>query len=96
MTADPNSFLAKLARHACADGLRSAFIDRDGSTFRYVLNYLRDGDCILPVGKQEQQELRKEAEFYQVTCKTECTNTWSYHLAACHLYAPFHHTPAMQ
>ena len=45
------------------------FIDRDGTHFRYVLNYLRDGgvnmDC-LPRNRQMLKELRKEAVYYQL------------------------------
>jgi len=28
------------------------FIDRDGTHFRYILNYLRDGNTYLPVDNQ--------------------------------------------
>ena len=46
----------------------SYFIDRDGTHFRYILNYLRNGQLIVP--KEEmvriQEELLAEAEFYQV------------------------------
>ena len=53
-----------------------------------MLNYLRDGDCILPTGKQEQQELRKEAEFYQLSCRLSATLpdavTWLHAIEMCH------------
>ena len=46
----------------------SYFIDRDGTYFRYILNYLRTGQ--LTVAKDEmariREELLSEAEFYQV------------------------------
>ena len=46
----------------------SYFIDRDGTHFRYILNYLRNGQLIVP--KEEmiriRDELLAEAEFYQV------------------------------
>ena len=46
----------------------SYFIDRDGTHFRYILNYLRNGQLIVP--KEEmvriREELLAEAEFYQV------------------------------
>ncbi len=46
----------------------SYFIDRDGTHFRYILNYLRTGQLI--VSKDEldriREELLAEAEFYQV------------------------------
>ena len=65
---DPNSMLAamfsgKFATKPSEDG--SFFIDRDGTHFRFILNYLRDGELILPEGATFFRELRKEAEFYQ-------------------------------
>lgn len=51
-----------------ADG--SYFIDRDGTHFRYILNYLRDG-CIkegtLPTSDTVLRELLTEAEYYQLS-----------------------------
>ena len=66
---DPNSMLAamfsgKFDTKPSEDG--SFFIDRDGTHFRFVLNYLRDGELILPKGATFLDELRKEAEFYQI------------------------------
>jgi len=49
----------------------SVFIDRDGTHFRYILNYLRDGNVLLPTDKVVIQELLKEAEFYQLQELTE-------------------------
>ena len=69
MTKDPNSLLAKIAQHDLSNstsGSRSAFIDRDSTHFRYILNFLRDGECVLPDNDLHRQELRKEAEFFQV------------------------------
>eukprot|EP00276_Gloeochaete_wittrockiana_P009449 CAMPEP_0184663258 /NCGR_PEP_ID=MMETSP0308-20130426/47297_1 /TAXON_ID=38269 /ORGANISM="Gloeochaete witrockiana, Strain SAG 46.84" /LENGTH=220 /DNA_ID=CAMNT_0027105863 /DNA_START=113 /DNA_END=772 /DNA_ORIENTATION=- len=43
------------------------FIDRDGTHFRYVLNFLRDGVVTLPSLPSHRKELLSEAEFYQVT-----------------------------
>jgi hypothetical protein len=40
------------------------FIDRDGTHFRYILNYLRDG--VLDVPKKIAKELLQEAKFYQL------------------------------
>ena len=43
------------------------FIDRDGTHFRHVLNFLRDGDSsTLPDDRYALKELMKEAEFYQI------------------------------
>ncbi|PIK39102.1 BTB/POZ domain-containing protein KCTD6 [Apostichopus japonicus] len=50
----------------------NVFIDRDGHAFRYILNYLRDGDVILPYRFAEFDLLLKEADFYGlVNLKTE-------------------------
>jgi len=40
------------------------FIDRDGTHFRYILNYLRDNEVDIPNDGQIQKEIRKEAIFY--------------------------------
>ena len=45
---------------------RSYFIDRDGTHFRYILNYLRTGQLIVPEDDIVRRELLTEAEFYQV------------------------------
>ncbi|XP_017492955.1 PREDICTED: BTB/POZ domain-containing protein KCTD12-like, partial [Rhagoletis zephyria] len=39
-------------------------IDRDGSLFRHVLNYLRNKSLILPENFAEWEQLRLEAEYY--------------------------------
>ena len=44
----------------------SYFIDRDGTHFRYILNYLRTGELIAPEEKVVRRELLAEAKFYQV------------------------------
>ena len=44
----------------------SYFIDRDGTHFRYILNYLRTGQLVLPEDNIVRRELLNEAEFYQV------------------------------
>ncbi len=31
------------------------FVDRDGSTFQYILNYLRDDQCYLPIDDVEKR-----------------------------------------
>ncbi len=76
MTKDPHSLLAKLAHHDLSHS-RSAFIDRDGTQFRYILNFLRDGSCVLPSSEQHQQELRIEAEYFQVKLSF---SSWASHV----------------
>ena len=66
---DPNSMLAamfsgKFDTKPSEDG--SFFIDRDGTHFRFILNYLRDGILILPEGATALKQLQQEAEFYQI------------------------------
>ena len=69
LTKDPNSMLAamfsgKFDMKPSEDG--SFFIDRDGTHFRFILNYLRTGKLILPEGATFLKELEEEAEFYQI------------------------------
>ena len=70
MTKDPHSLLAKIAHHDLGTS-RSAFIDRDGTHFRYILNFLRDGSCVLPPKEHQQQELQREAEYFQVRLSSD-------------------------
>ena len=42
------------------------FIDRDGTHFRFILNYLRTGKLTLPQGVTALNELQEEAEFYRI------------------------------
>ena len=44
----------------------SYFIDRDGTHFRYILNYLRTGQLIVPEDKVLLKELLAEAQFYRI------------------------------
>ena len=44
----------------------SFFIDRDGTYFRFILNFLRTGKLTLPEGATFTKELEEEAEFYQI------------------------------
>ena len=66
---DPNSMLAamfsgKFEVKPSEDG--AFFIDRDGKHFRFILNYLRNGELILPEGATFLKELEAEAKFYQI------------------------------
>ncbi|XP_078246907.1 BTB/POZ domain-containing protein KCTD12 [Pogona vitticeps] len=42
------------------------FLDRDGFLFRYVLDYLRDQELVLPERFPERSRLQKEAEYFQL------------------------------
>ena len=42
------------------------FIDRDGTYFRYILNYFRDKQLFLPENFTELKQLCSEAKFYQI------------------------------
>jgi len=69
LTKDPNSMLAamfsgRFDTKPSEDG--SFFIDRDGTYFRFILNYLRNGELILPEGATFLKELEAEAKFYQI------------------------------
>ena len=69
LTSDPNSMLAAMfsGRHKLeTTGDGSFFIDRDGTHFRYILNYLRNDELILPEGATFLKELEAEAKFYQL------------------------------
>ena len=45
---------------------QSYFIDRDGNSFRFVLNYLRTGKLILPDHFDEYEALLEEARWYEI------------------------------
>ena len=42
------------------------FIDRDGTHFPFILNYLRTGKLTFPEGEKAFKELQEEAEYYQI------------------------------
>lgn len=42
------------------------FIDRDPEHFGLILNFLRDGVCVLPVNPEARRQVLQEADFYQV------------------------------
>ena len=74
LTKYPDSMLGAMfsGRHdletmQCEDG--SFFIDRDGTHFRHILNYLRDGEEAVesfPKSTDVLMELIREAKFYQL------------------------------
>uniref|UniRef100_A0A8C8RMS3 Potassium channel tetramerization domain containing 4 n=1 Tax=Pelusios castaneus TaxID=367368 RepID=A0A8C8RMS3_9SAUR len=69
LTKYPDSFLegvvnGKILCPLDADG--HYFIDRDGLLFRHILNFLRNGELLLPEGFRENQLLAQEADFFQL------------------------------
>lgn len=60
---DVDSLFSELAQTATSP----IFIDRDGTHFRFILNYLRDGaKCVLPSDPTVLEEVRVEAEFFRL------------------------------
>ena len=70
LCADPNSMLAAMfsGRHnVIKDEEGRYFIDRDGTHFRYILNYLRDGNTYIPFDNQQLvDELYEEVQFFNI------------------------------
>lgn len=72
LTRDPDSMLAAMfsGRHALKqEDDSSYFLDRDGTHFRYILNFLRDGSFrpgTLPTDRTFLNELLSEAEYFQI------------------------------
>ena len=72
LLAYPDSLLSSLVLNAdAASALNEKvcsrlLIDRDGSLFRFVLNFLRDKRLHLPDTFAEYAQLRQEAEFYRL------------------------------
>ncbi|TNM98679.1 BTB/POZ domain-containing protein KCTD16-like [Takifugu flavidus] len=73
LTGFPNSLLGKLfsnnkgsSNDLPRDFRGRYFIDRDGFLFRYVLDYLRDQQVVLPDHFPEKGRLKREAEYFQL------------------------------
>ena len=69
---DPESMLATMfsGRHKLVqEADESYFVDRDGTHFRHILNYLRDGfrGEMLPQDERSLREIANEAEYYQLS-----------------------------
>ncbi|XP_068602431.1 BTB/POZ domain-containing protein KCTD12.1 [Brachionichthys hirsutus] len=59
-------FSKKSPRELARDSKGRYFLDRDGFLFRYVLDYLRDLNLVLPDYFPEKSRLQREADFYQL------------------------------
>ncbi|XP_071499863.1 BTB/POZ domain-containing protein KCTD21-like [Diadema antillarum] len=69
LTSQPESFFTSLLSGnftSARDERGNYRIDRDGKIFRYILNYLRDNELILPEGFNKLALLEREADFYQL------------------------------
>lgn len=54
------------------DNNGSVFIDRDGTLYEYILNYLRDADeVVLPGDSEKRRKIAKEAEYLGLICLVE-------------------------
>ncbi|MBN3297357.1 KCD16 protein, partial [Amia calva] len=69
----PNSLLGKIfsakkdpSNDLARDTKGRYFLDRDGFLFRYVLDYLRDKQVVLPDHFPEKGRLKREAEYFQL------------------------------
>lgn len=65
--------LKSLVESLDSESFSSIFIDRSPEHFDVILNFLRDGDVVLPESKEDIKEILKEAEFYDlVDLQTLC------------------------
>lgn len=71
LTKHPDSHLASIFQEKVPNLEKDAkgkyFLDRDGVLFRYILDFLRDEDLVLPEGFKERERLRREASFYRLS-----------------------------
>ncbi len=74
----PASMLAAMFRGdvpAVVDETGAYFIDRDGSLFGYILNFLRSSRLMVPEGFAGLEQLSVEAEFFQIEPLTDEVNS---------------------
>ncbi|XP_040057234.2 BTB/POZ domain-containing protein KCTD12.1 [Gasterosteus aculeatus] len=61
-----NMFSKKSPKDLARDSKGRFFLDRDGFLFRYILDYLRDLNLVLPDYFPEKSRLQREADFFQL------------------------------
>ncbi|KAL9968805.1 hypothetical protein ACROYT_G020935, partial [Oculina patagonica] len=69
LTREPDSLLGRIfsgRQHVEKDQSGKYFIDRDGSLFRYVLDFLRTRRLHLPDDFREIARLKSEAEYFEI------------------------------
>ncbi|XP_030001970.1 BTB/POZ domain-containing protein KCTD12b [Sphaeramia orbicularis] len=71
LTSVPDSLLWEMFSRKSAKGLARDtkgrfFVDRDGFLFRYILDYMRDQQLVLPDHFPERGRLQREAEFFNL------------------------------
>ncbi|KAM4020808.1 BTB/POZ domain-containing protein KCTD12-like isoform 1-T2 [Anomaloglossus baeobatrachus] len=59
-------FSQKTVQALARDSKGRFFLDRDGFLFRYVLDYLRDQQLVLPDHFPEKMRLQREAEYFKL------------------------------
>ncbi|MFT7796111.1 hypothetical protein Z043-112327 [Arapaima gigas] len=71
LTSLPDSLLGEMFTRKSSKGLARDtkgrfFVDRDGFLFRYILDYMRDQQLVLPDHFPERGRLQREAEFFNL------------------------------
>ena len=61
-----NMFSQTSPQELARDSKGRFFLDRDGFLFRYILDYLRDLNLVLPDYFPEKSRLQREADFFQL------------------------------
>lgn len=51
------------------------FVDRDPKHFQRILNYMRDGSCVLPQSVEDREELLAEARYYEMPALEKVVRT---------------------
>uniref|UniRef100_A0A8C3S8V3 BTB domain-containing protein n=1 Tax=Chelydra serpentina TaxID=8475 RepID=A0A8C3S8V3_CHESE len=59
-------FTQKNIRSLARDSKGRFFVDRDGFLFRYILDYMRDQQLVLPDHFPERNRLQREAEYFKL------------------------------